>query len=68
MARSARAVLLATATAATYLGSATRLDLVTRDGTALSVSVPNEVAASARAGGGPVWLTWPSDKGFLLAG
>ncbi len=56
----------ATATASTYLGSATRLDLTTRQGDRLTVSVPNEVAASALGSGNSVWLTWPQNKGFLL--
>ena len=58
----------ATAMASTYLGSATKIDLATRDGSKLTVSVPNEVAASALRSGSSVWLTWPSEKGFLLAG
>jgi len=58
----------ATATMSTYLGSATKLDLATRDGSKLSVSVPNEIAAAALGSGNSVWLTWPSEKGFLLAG
>jgi len=57
----------ATTTASTYLGSATKLDLATRDGTKLTVSVPNDIAAAALNNGNSVWLTWPSEKGFLLA-
>jgi putative spermidine/putrescine transport system ATP-binding protein len=56
----------ATATNSTYLGAATRLDLTTRQGAKVTVSVPNEVAASALRKGNSVWLTWPADKGFLL--
>ncbi|WP_457939915.1 ABC transporter ATP-binding protein [Mesorhizobium sp. 10J20-29] len=56
----------ATATASTYLGAATKLDLETQHGAKVTVSVPNEVAASALNGGNAVWLTWPSDKGILL--
>jgi putative spermidine/putrescine transport system ATP-binding protein len=56
----------ATATSSTYLGSATRLELETRRGAKVTVSVPNEVAAAALGGGSAVWLTWPADKGFLL--
>ena len=37
----------ATAIASTYLGAATRLDLTTRQGAKVTVSVPNEVAAAA---------------------
>jgi putative spermidine/putrescine transport system ATP-binding protein len=58
----------ATATASTYLGAATRLELATRQGAKVTVSVPNEVAAAALGGGNSVWLTWPADKGFLLPG
>lgn len=58
----------AKATASTYLGSATKLDLVTGDGSKLSVSVPNEVASHALGNGQSVWLTWPADRGFLLTG
>ncbi|MER9136350.1 ABC transporter ATP-binding protein [Mesorhizobium sp. M0830] len=56
----------ATATASTYLGAATRLDLTTRQGAKVTVSVPNEVAAAALSKGNSVWLTWPAEKGFLL--
>ncbi|MER9712513.1 ABC transporter ATP-binding protein [Mesorhizobium sp. M0213] len=56
----------ATAVASTYLGAATRLDLTTRQGAKITVSVPNEVAASALSKGNSVWLTWPAEKGFLL--
>ena len=56
----------ATATASTYLGSATRLDLTTRQGARVTVTVPTEVAASALGHGNAVWLTWPAEKGFLL--
>jgi putative spermidine/putrescine transport system ATP-binding protein len=57
----------ATTTAATYLGAATRLDLQTTQGTKLSVSVPNEIAADALRSGNSVWLTWPAERGILLA-
>ncbi|CCV15199.1 ABC transporter ATP-binding protein [Mesorhizobium sp. STM 4661] len=56
----------ATAIASTYLGAATRLDLTTRKGAKVTVSVPNEVAAAALSKGNSVWLTWPAEKGFLL--
>jgi putative spermidine/putrescine transport system ATP-binding protein len=36
----------ATATSSTYLGAATKLDLLTKQGTRLTVSVPNDVAAA----------------------
>ncbi len=58
----------ATATSSTYLGAATRLELATRQGAKVTVSVPNEVAAAALGDGNAVWLTWPADKGFLLPG
>ncbi|MBX3583413.1 MAG: ABC transporter ATP-binding protein [Rhizobiaceae bacterium] len=57
----------ATTTAATYLGSMTKLDLSTRQGTRLSVSVPNEMAARVSGSGNQVWLTWPAERGILLA-
>ncbi|TIW86715.1 MAG: TOBE domain-containing protein, partial [Mesorhizobium sp.] len=56
----------ATAVASTYLGAATKLDLTTRQGARVTVSVPNEVAAAALSKGNSVWLTWPAEKGFLL--
>ncbi|MBZ9884336.1 ABC transporter ATP-binding protein [Mesorhizobium sp. CA10] len=56
----------ATAVASTYLGAATKLDLTTRQGAKVTVSVPNEVAAAALSKGNSVWLTWPAEKGFLL--
>ncbi len=57
----------ATTTASTYLGAATKLDLLTKQGTKLTVSVPNDVAATALRGGNSVWLTWPAERGILLA-
>ncbi len=59
--------IVATTTASTYLGAATKLDLLTRQGTRLTVSVPNDVAATALRGGNSVWLTWPAERGILLA-
>jgi putative spermidine/putrescine transport system ATP-binding protein len=56
----------ATTTASTYLGAATKLDLETKQGTKLSVSVPNEIAADALRSGNSVWLTWPAERGILL--
>jgi putative spermidine/putrescine transport system ATP-binding protein len=50
----------------TYLGSAVRLGLSTRGGKRLIVTVPPETAAKALAGGPELWVTWPTDKGFLL--
>ena len=64
--RRARTAIAATATNSTYLGAATRLDLTTRQGAKVTVSVPNEVAAAALSKGNSVWLTWPAEKGFLL--
>ncbi|MGX5850667.1 ABC transporter ATP-binding protein [Mesorhizobium sp. PL10] len=58
--------IVATAVASTYLGAATKLDLTTRQGSKVTVSVPNEVAAAALSKGNSVWLTWPAEKGFLL--
>ncbi len=58
--------LAATATSSTYLGSSTRLDLETQHGAKVTVSVPNEIAASALGKGNAIWLTWPADKGILL--
>ncbi len=56
----------ATATSSTYLGAATRLEMLTGRGDTLTVSVPSAVAATALNGGNSVWLTWPADKGILL--
>jgi len=56
----------ATATSSTYLGSATRLELTTRGGAKVTVSVPTETAQRALGNGNAVWLTWPVDRGFLL--
>ncbi|MGP2490042.1 ABC transporter ATP-binding protein [Mesorhizobium sp. PUT5] len=58
----------ATATASTYLGAATRLELTTRGGARVTVSVPTETARLALGDGSAVWLTWPADRGFLLPG
>ena len=56
----------AKATGATYLGSATKLELATEGGAKLSVSVPTDVASQALSDSGPLWLTWPAERGFLL--
>lgn len=56
----------AKATGATYLGSATKLELATAGGAKVSVSVPNDVASRALSEGHPLWLTWPAERGFLL--
>jgi putative spermidine/putrescine transport system ATP-binding protein len=56
----------ATAASSTFLGSATRLELVTRGGARLTLSVPTETAKAALGEGNSVWLTWPADRGFLL--
>jgi putative spermidine/putrescine transport system ATP-binding protein len=55
-----------TATSSTYLGSATRLELTTRGGARVTVSVPTETARHALGDGNAVWLTWPAERGFLL--
>ncbi|RVJ31706.1 ABC transporter ATP-binding protein [Sinorhizobium medicae] len=54
------------AVSSTYLGSAVRLELVTRGGSSASVCVPMESARHALEGSDTVWLTWPAGKGFLL--
>ncbi|MCX7304158.1 MAG: ABC transporter ATP-binding protein [Hyphomicrobiales bacterium] len=56
----------ATATASTYLGSATKLELRTDVGSKLTLSVPTERVATSIAADKPVWLTWPAEQGFLL--
>jgi len=56
----------ASVTATTYLGAAVRLGLATRGGARLTVTLPTETAAKALAGGPDLWVTWPTDKGFLL--
>jgi putative spermidine/putrescine transport system ATP-binding protein len=55
-----------TATSSTYLGAATRLELTTRGGARVTVSVPTETAQHALGNGNAVWLTWPAERGFLL--
>lgn len=52
----------------TYQGAAIRLDLTTRGGTPLTLSVPIPAAAAALNPGGEVWVTWNADQGFLLPG
>jgi putative spermidine/putrescine transport system ATP-binding protein len=56
----------ATATSATYLGAATKLELRTRGGSKVIVSVPTDAASAALDRSDAVWLTWPQDRGFLL--
>ncbi|GLR53236.1 ABC transporter ATP-binding protein [Shinella yambaruensis] len=55
-----------TAVSSTYLGSAVRLDLITRSGSRASVSVPMEAARFALEKGNTVWLTWPAERGLIL--
>jgi putative spermidine/putrescine transport system ATP-binding protein len=50
----------------TYLGVATRLKLRTRSGAALTLSLPTQAAAPVLGAEGQVFVTWPSDQGFLL--
>jgi len=49
-----------------YRGGVTRLGLVTRGGSRLSVTLPSESAQRAFAGNSELWITWPWSKGFLL--
>jgi len=49
-----------------YRGGVTRLGLVTRGGSRLSVTLPSESAQRAFAGNSELWVTWPWSKGFLL--
>ena len=55
----------ASITGTTYLGNAVRLGLATRGGTRLIVTLPPDRAAEALTGS-ELWVTWPTDKGFLL--
>ena len=52
--------------AATYLGSITRLKLRTGGANSITVSLPGHAAAPILSAGGQVWISWPSDQGFLL--
>ena len=56
----------ASVTGTTYLGAAMRLGLATRGGTRLTVTMPMDTAAHALNGGSDLWVTWPTDRGFLL--
>ncbi|HSI39055.1 MAG TPA: ABC transporter ATP-binding protein [Xanthobacteraceae bacterium] len=53
-------------TGTTYLGAAMRLALSTRGGTALTVTLPSEVAGRVLDRGPDLWVTWSFDTGFLL--
>jgi putative spermidine/putrescine transport system ATP-binding protein len=50
----------------TYQGAAVRLDLTTRSGTPLTLSVPTAAATAPFNPGREVWVTWSADQGFLL--
>ena len=52
--------------ATTYLGATTRLGLATSGGTPLTVTLPTDKAAQALNSGPELWVSWSSDKGFLL--
>jgi putative spermidine/putrescine transport system ATP-binding protein len=56
----------AKATASTYLGSATKLELRTDAGSRVTLSVPTAAIASQLGDDQPVWLNWPAEQGFLL--
>jgi putative spermidine/putrescine transport system ATP-binding protein len=56
----------ASVTATTYLGSAVRLGLATQGGARIIVTAPPDVVAKALVNGPDLWVTWPTDKGFLL--
>ena len=56
----------ATATAATYLGAATKLELATRGGAGSAYRCRRKSPQSALVGRQAVWLTWPAEQGFLL--
>jgi putative spermidine/putrescine transport system ATP-binding protein len=53
-------------TATTYLGATMRLGLATAGGTCLTVTLPTDRATQALSHGPALWVSWPSDKGFLL--
>jgi putative spermidine/putrescine transport system ATP-binding protein len=52
----------------TYQGAAVRLDLLTRSGTPLTLSVPTTAATAPFHPGREVWVTWSAEQGFLLPG
>jgi putative spermidine/putrescine transport system ATP-binding protein len=57
---------LAAVRSSTYQGGAVRLDLATRRGTPLTLTIPVAAAAAALDTGGEVWVTWNAESGFLL--
>ena len=50
----------------TYKGAETRLDLNTRSGTSITLSVPTDVLAETPSKGQNYWVHWPEEKGFFL--
>ena len=56
----------AAVTATTYLGAAMKVGLATPGGTRLTVTLPIDTASAALNQGPNLWVTWPTDKGFLL--
>lgn len=49
-----------------YLGPVTRLNFVSDGGLKLTTTLPNEDARRVQNSGSEVWLTWETDKSFLL--
>jgi putative spermidine/putrescine transport system ATP-binding protein len=56
----------ATTTSTTYLGAITKLELETRGGARMTLSMPTQRATETLGRGDTVWLNWPADQGFLL--
>ncbi|MGB5872019.1 MAG: ABC transporter ATP-binding protein [Albidovulum sp.] len=50
----------------TYLGAETRLDLQTRGGIALTLSMATAALPDGAVPGGEVWAGWSEDRGFFL--
>lgn len=50
----------------TYKGAETRIDLTTKGGVPLTLSMPTDLLPGTLDKGHPYWIHWPHEKGFLL--
>lgn len=50
----------------TYKGAQTRVDLTTKSGVPVTLSMPTDALPDALHPGQPYWIHWPQEKGFFI--
>ena len=60
-------MIAATVTGTSYFGATTKVSLVTQGGTPLSLTLPTAQSGALQLGSTDLAVTWPLDKGFVLA-